>query len=264
MVSWTGITAVTAYSPVLLKAAGYRSLKQNGLAGGLNTIGIISTIISTQVVDRLGRRKCLIGGAFGLLAVNLIAASLYEASRRQPSKVSSFASAAVTMFFLFNLCYAATWGTVTFLIPTEIFPSEMRAQGNGFGITGWAIGVGWTVLVNPIMFGSVASRTYFLFAGLILLWMPTVFFFCPETAPLSLLTPCSHRAVHFTRRWRRPTGAKAMSWPRDASRFPHPRRMQENSPLHKVEKMRPALVVKKPILRRSRPRFRCLALKEFL
>lgn len=31
----------------------------------------------------------------------------------------------------------------------------MRSQGNGYGISGWAIGVGWTVLVNPIMFGSI-------------------------------------------------------------------------------------------------------------
>jgi hypothetical protein len=54
-------------------------------------------------------------------------------------------------------------GTVAFLIPTEIFPSEIRAQSNGFGITGWAIGV---VLVNPIMFAHLGSRTYFLFAAL--------------------------------------------------------------------------------------------------
>jgi len=58
------------------------------------------------------------------------------------------------MLFLFNLCYAATWGTVAFLIPTEIFPSDLRAQGNGFGITGWALGVGMTTLVNPVMFNS--------------------------------------------------------------------------------------------------------------
>jgi hypothetical protein len=51
--------------------------------------------------------------------------------------------------------YAATWGTVAFLFPTEIFPSDLRAQGNGFGITGWAIGVGMTTLVNPIMFDSL-------------------------------------------------------------------------------------------------------------
>lgn len=186
MASWTGITAVTAYSPVLLKQAGYSSIKQNGLAGGLNTIGIVGTIISAQIVDRYGRRKCLIWGACGLFLVNLIAASLYESSIVDPSKAVQIAPAAVTMLFLFNLIYAATWGTVAFLIPTEIFPSEMRAQGNGFGITGWAIGVGWTVLVNPIMFAHLESRSYFLFAGLNLLWMPIVFFFYPETAHRSL------------------------------------------------------------------------------
>lgn len=85
------------------------------------------------------------------------------------------------MLFLFNLGYASTWGTVAFLIPTEVFPSDLRAQGNGFGITGWAIGVGMTTLVNPIMFGSIGSRSYFLLAGLNLLWIPTVFLFYPET-----------------------------------------------------------------------------------
>jgi hypothetical protein len=62
----------------------------------------------------------------------------------------------------------------------------MLAQGNGFGITGWEIGVGWTVLVNPVMFAHLESRTYFLFAGLNLLWMPIVFFFYPETTHRSL------------------------------------------------------------------------------
>ncbi len=90
------------------------------------------------------------------------------------------------MLFLFNLVYAATWGTVAFLIPTEIFPSEMRTQGNGLGITGWAIGVGWTVLVNPIMFAHLESRTYFLFAGLNLLWIPIVYLLYPETRNRSL------------------------------------------------------------------------------
>jgi len=63
------------------------------------------------------------------------------------------------MLFMFNLIYASTWGTVAFLLPTEIFPSEMRAQGNGFGITGWALGVGMTTLINPILFGSIEVST---------------------------------------------------------------------------------------------------------
>lgn len=186
MASWSGITAVTAYSPTLLRAAGYSTLTQNGLAGGLNTVGIVGTIISANIVDRLGRRTCLMMGSSGLFAVNLIAASLYEASRAQPQNATKFAPAAVAMLFLFNLVYASTWGTVAFLIPTEIWSSEMRAQGNAFGITGWAIGVGMTVLVNPVMFHKLENRTYFLFAGLNLLWIPVVYLFYPETAGRSL------------------------------------------------------------------------------
>ncbi|KAJ5650522.1 uncharacterized protein N7484_004245 [Penicillium longicatenatum] len=186
MASWTGITAVTAYSPVLLKQAGYSDVKQDGLAGGINTIGIVGTIISAQIIDRLGRRACLMGGALVLFAVNLVAGAVFEGSRHHPDQATQYAPGAVTMLFLFNLGYAATWGTVAFLIPTEIFPSELRAQGNGFGITGWAIGVGMTTLVNPIMFGTLTSRTYFLFAGLNLLWVPIVYLFYPETRNRSL------------------------------------------------------------------------------
>ncbi|KAJ5835803.1 hypothetical protein N7447_001829 [Penicillium robsamsonii] len=170
MASWTGITAVTAYSPTLLAQAGYGDIKQNGLAGGINTTGIIGTIISAQIIDRLGRR----------------AGAVYEGSLYQPEKAAQYAPGAVVMLFLFNLGYAATWGTVAFLVPTEIFPSDLRAQGNGFGITGWAIGVGMTTLVNPIMFDVLASRTYFLFAALNLIWIPIVYLFYPETSNRSL------------------------------------------------------------------------------
>jgi MFS family permease len=93
---------------VSLSQAGYSTTKQNGLTGGLNTIGIVGAIISAQIVDRLGRRKCLMGGAFGLFAVNLIATSLYEASRNNRSKAASIAPATVTMLSLSNLIYAAT------------------------------------------------------------------------------------------------------------------------------------------------------------
>lgn len=114
-------------------------------------------------------------GSAALFAVNLIAGSVYEASRAQPEKAGQYAPAAVAMLFLFNIAYASTWGTIAFLVPTEIWSSEMRAQGNGFGITGWAIGVGMTVLVNPIMFDHIENRTYFLFAGLNLVWIPVIF-----------------------------------------------------------------------------------------
>jgi MFS family permease len=121
MASWTGITAVTAYSPTLLKSAGYSQLTQNGLAGGINSIGIVGTIISAHIVDRLGRRLCLMGGAGSLAIVNLVvrnpfdgstyleiyngglmlikllqAGALYEGARQHPDKASRFAPVCFT------------------------------------------------------------------------------------------------------------------------------------------------------------------------
>lgn len=43
-----------------------------------------------------------------------------------------------------------------------------------------------TTLVNSIMFYSIKSRSYFLLAGLNLLWIPVVYFFYPETCNRSL------------------------------------------------------------------------------
>lgn len=43
-----------------------------------------------------------------------------------------------------------------------------------------------TTLVNPIMFDSLQSRSYFLLAGLNLLWIPVVYLFYPETGDRSL------------------------------------------------------------------------------
>lgn len=101
--------------------AGYSTIKQNGLAGGINTVGIVGTIISAQIVDRLGRRVCLMGGAAVLFVVNIIvcfcfnenlrylfltgcqAGGVYEGTLKDPSKASTYAPAAIAMLFLFNI-----------------------------------------------------------------------------------------------------------------------------------------------------------------
>ena len=53
--------------------------------------------------------------------------------------------AAVFFVFLFTAIFGATWLTVPWLYPAEIFPLEVRARGNAWGVVGWSIGNGWTV-----------------------------------------------------------------------------------------------------------------------
>ena len=55
---------------------------------------------------------------------------------------------------LFTATFGATWLTVPWLYPAEIFPLAVRAKGNAFGVVGWSIGNGWLVSVSPECFCS--------------------------------------------------------------------------------------------------------------
>ena len=60
---------------------------------------------------------------------------------------------AVFFVFLFTAIFGATWLTVPWLYPAEIFPLEVRARGNAWGVVGWSIGNGWLVRLfnSPIL-----------------------------------------------------------------------------------------------------------------
>lgn len=57
--------------------------------------------------------------------------------------------AATFFVFLYTAIFGATWLTVPWLYPAEIFPLQVRAKGNAWGVVGWSIGNGWCVSVNP-------------------------------------------------------------------------------------------------------------------
>ena len=57
--------------------------------------------------------------------------------------------AAVFFIFLFTAIFGATWLTVPWLYPAEIFPLEVRAKGNAWGVVGWSIGNGMLTFLCP-------------------------------------------------------------------------------------------------------------------
>lgn len=58
---------------------------------------------------------------------------------------SQFGAAAASFTFIFSIGFGATWLTIPWLYPAEIFPLQVRAKGNAWGVVGWSIGNGWTV-----------------------------------------------------------------------------------------------------------------------
>tara|TARA_R110002060_G_scaffold24866_9_gene33892 strand:- start:1456 stop:1815 length:360 start_codon:yes stop_codon:yes gene_type:complete len=67
------------------------------------------------------------------------------------AKASQYGAAAASMIFIFTFVFGATWLTVPWLYPAEIFPLEVRAKGNAWGVVGWSIGNGWLVSASDQM-----------------------------------------------------------------------------------------------------------------
>lgn len=84
-----------------------------------------------------------LAGGFSRLGLNATAAD-------ETSKAASYGAAAASMVFIFTSTFGATWLTVPWLYPAEIFPLAVRAKGNAWGVVGWSIGNGWLVRNSSI------------------------------------------------------------------------------------------------------------------
>ena len=97
------------------------------------------------------------------------------------SAAKGYSSGAVAMIFLFTATFGATWLTVPWLYPAEIFPLEVRAKGNAWGVVGWSIGNGWLTLMLPIVFKALGEKTYYVFGIANVITLPMVYCFYPES-----------------------------------------------------------------------------------
>jgi MFS family permease len=147
---WVGIAGVTIYAPTIFRLAGFSADKSQWISGLNNIFYMFSTLICVFTLDRIGRRWTLywgsvmqgismfLCGAFTRLGLDADMANDTAAAGR-------YGIAAASMVFLFTFTFGATWLTVPWLYPAEIFPLAVRAKGNALGVVGWSIGNGWLV-----------------------------------------------------------------------------------------------------------------------
>lgn len=72
-----------------------------------------------------------------------------RAALTHKDKAAEYGAAAATFTFIFSAGFGATWLTIPWLYPAEIFPLQVRAKGNAWGVVGWSVGNGWTVSTSP-------------------------------------------------------------------------------------------------------------------
>lgn len=89
--------------------------------------------------------------------------------------------AATFFVFLYTAIFGATWLTVPWLYPAEIFPLQVRAKGNAWGVVGWSIGNGWCVLLLPTIFDRLNEKTLYIFGAVNILCIVIVWALYPES-----------------------------------------------------------------------------------
>jgi MFS family permease len=125
----SGINALIYYSPSLFETLGQDYEMQLLLSGIINCTQLVGVATSLWTMDRFGRRPLLLTGAALMFICHLIIAVLVGkfGGRWLDFAVEGWVAVAFLFFYMFS--FGATWGPVPWAMPSEIFPSSLRAKG---------------------------------------------------------------------------------------------------------------------------------------
>jgi MFS family permease len=127
------VSVINNYGPSLYKSLDFSPVKQLlypaawlTFALGLNAMGMI-------FVDRFPRNKYIAFGVLGCMASLIVEAALV--ANFVPSNNREALSAAVAMFFIFQLFYGMCLDGTQFSYLGELFPTHLRAKGVCLGVS---------------------------------------------------------------------------------------------------------------------------------
>ncbi|KAM0209983.1 hypothetical protein ACHAQI_006095 [Fusarium lateritium] len=183
---WTGIAGVTMYGPTIFHIAGFGSSKTQWVAGLNNIFYMFATLICVFTIDRIGRRWTLYWGSVGqaismALVGGLSRGGLDARAAGNINVANQWGAAAASMVYLYTFIFGATWLTVPWLYPAEIFPIHVRAKGNSWGVVGWSIGNGTLTLLLPYIVSAINEKMMYIFAAVNVISIPIVYALYPES-----------------------------------------------------------------------------------
>ncbi|PWN17835.1 putative monosaccharide transporter [Microstroma glucosiphilum] len=115
-----------------------------------NVVNVVCTIPSFFLMERLGRRWMLVGGAFYMAVCELLVAALGTAYGNDNPMASK---AMIAFVCIYISGFAATWGPGAWVVCGEIFPLSIRAKALSLCTASnwlWNFGIGYATpyLVN--------------------------------------------------------------------------------------------------------------------
>lgn len=194
----TGMNVMMYYITYVFSMAGY-SGSANLLASSIQyIINVVMTIPALIWLDRWGRRKPLIIGAFlmmiwmfanaGILggAGKVVPGGIKGVPEESMRVKGAAASGLIACTYLFVASYAPTWGPVSWVYPPELYPLRVRGKAVALATSAnWAFNTVLGAFVPPA-FAQIRYQVYIVFGIFNLCMMIHAALLFPETAGKTL------------------------------------------------------------------------------
>ncbi|KAI1500359.1 putative sugar transporter [Biscogniauxia marginata] len=187
MQQFSGINALGFYLPTLLhENIGFDQQMSRLLTAVSGTIYLVAAFFSLVVIDRVGRRKLMLFGSLGMAVCHLISSLSLKAGEDDPSKNIVMSRVAVSMFILYHVFFAPTWGGVPWVYSAEVNSLGWRTRGAAAATaTNWIMGF-VVVQFTKVGIDNLRWAFYLIFAVICLTFFPIVFCLYPETSRRTL------------------------------------------------------------------------------
>ncbi|KAF2484126.1 glucose transporter [Neohortaea acidophila] len=194
----TGMNVMMYYITYVFAMAGY-SGNANLLASSIQyIINVFMTVPALIWLDRWGRRKPLVIGAFfmmiwmfanaGLLGGygTVVPGGINHVAEESMSVSGAPAQGLIACTYLFVASYAPTWGPVSWVYPPELYPLRVRGKAVALATSfNWIFNTALGAFVPPA-FATIRYKVYIIFGIFNLCMMIHAFFLFPETAGKTL------------------------------------------------------------------------------
>jgi len=174
----SGINAILYFAPRIFELTGLGRQAALLQSIGIGITNLVFTFVGLWLIDRLGRRTLLTIGSFGYIAsLGLCAWAFF----------TQHYAIVPACIFAFIAAHAVGQGTVIWVLISEIFPNEHRAEGQSLGsATHWVFAALLTTAFPSIVSAFAPGWIFLFFGGMMtlqLLWVRTM---VPETKGVPL------------------------------------------------------------------------------
>jgi sugar porter (SP) family MFS transporter len=175
----SGINAIIYYAPRIFELAGLTESAALLSSAGIGLVNLVFTLIGLNFIDRVGRRTLMLVGSVGLIAtLGLVAYAFYN---------NQSGYAVPVYLFVYIAFFAFSQGAVIWVFISEIFPNEVRADGQALGsFTHWFMAAVIAFTFPYIAETLGGGNTFLFFCIMMVLQLLFVWRMMPETKGTSL------------------------------------------------------------------------------